>query len=254
MLLVVIFAQIVLLAWQVKSDNDVPLVRVWAVTRGHARWPAPSKTSATGPPGFFSNYFELRNAREQSRKLRTEVDRLRLENQLLKNELASAQRAEALAGFQAHTPSKMIGARVIGTTTGRGLDIGADRSRERVGSAQGHGGGDAGRHCRAVLAVYPVRQPGAFGHRSGIRGGRGIAEKPCARRAEGLGNESAKVDYVPTGQKVEVGEMFYTSGEDRIFPQGSAGRKGHRRGGRRRISRTFTWSRRAWRRRRRKCS
>ncbi len=31
-LLLVICAQIVLLAWQVKSDNDVPMVRVWAVT------------------------------------------------------------------------------------------------------------------------------------------------------------------------------------------------------------------------------
>jgi rod shape-determining protein MreC len=28
------------------------------------------------------------------------------------------------------------------------------------------------------------------------------------------------VDYVPTGQKVEVGETFYTSGEDRVFPKG----------------------------------
>jgi len=39
---------------------------------------------------------------------------------------------------------------------------------------------------------------------------------------KGLGNESAKVDYIPTGQKVEVGEIFYTSGEDRIFPKGLA--------------------------------
>jgi rod shape-determining protein MreC len=37
---------------------------------------------------------------------------------------------------------------------------------------------------------------------------------------KGLGNESARVDYIPTGQKVEVGEMFFTSGEDRVFPKG----------------------------------
>src|SRR5207248_3733532 len=73
-----------------------------------------------GTTGFFSNYFELRHAREQSSELRTEVDRLRLENQFLKNELASAQRAESMAGFQARTPSKMIGARVIGATPGVG--------------------------------------------------------------------------------------------------------------------------------------
>src|SRR5450432_2681301 len=96
-LLIVIFAQIVLLAWQVKSDNDVPLVRVWAIT---AVTPVASaiESARNGTTGFFSNYFELKNAREQSRNLRTEVERLRLENQFLKNELTSAQRAEALAG------------------------------------------------------------------------------------------------------------------------------------------------------------
>ena len=61
-LLVALFAQLVLLAWQVKSDNDVPLVRVWAIT---AVAPVASaiEGARTGTTGFFSNYFELRNAR-----------------------------------------------------------------------------------------------------------------------------------------------------------------------------------------------
>ena len=118
-LLIVIFAQLILLAWQVKSDSDVPLVRVWAVT---AVAPVASTIEGlrNGTTGFFSNYFELWNAREQSRQLRTEVDKLRLENQFLKNELGSAQRAGSLAGFQAHNLSKMIGARVIAATPGTG--------------------------------------------------------------------------------------------------------------------------------------
>jgi rod shape-determining protein MreC len=37
---------------------------------------------------------------------------------------------------------------------------------------------------------------------------------------KGLGTSSARVDFVPTGQKVENGEMFFTSGEDRVFPKG----------------------------------
>jgi rod shape-determining protein MreC len=37
---------------------------------------------------------------------------------------------------------------------------------------------------------------------------------------KGLGTSSARVDFVPTGQKIEVGEMFFTSGEDRVFPKG----------------------------------
>src|SRR5271168_5321619 len=100
-LLVVLFAQLVLLAWQVKNDKDVPLVRIWAVS---AVTPVASVIEGVRntTTGFFSNYFELRNERDQSRDLHTEVNRLRLENQLLKNELASARRVEAMAGFQAH--------------------------------------------------------------------------------------------------------------------------------------------------------
>src|SRR5438067_50502 len=96
-LLAVIFAQLILLAWQVKSEDDVPLVRVWAIT---AVTPVAStiESARNGTTGFFSNYFELRNAREQSHKLQTEVDRLKLENQFLKNELHAAQGAEALVG------------------------------------------------------------------------------------------------------------------------------------------------------------
>ena len=31
-LLVALFAQLIVLAWQVRSENDVPLVRFWAIT------------------------------------------------------------------------------------------------------------------------------------------------------------------------------------------------------------------------------
>ncbi len=218
-LLVVLFAQLVLLAWQVKSDKDVPLVRIWAISAV-----APVASSIEGvrneTTGFFSNYFELKNARAQSQKLRTEVDTLRLENQFLKNELESARRAEALAGFQSHSLSKMLGARVIGTTASMGskavlIDRGT-AAGVRKGMAVVTPDGIVGR----VEAVYPfasqvlgVTDPGfAAGVESQKNHAHGVLK--------GVGNESARIDYVPTGQKIEVGEMVFTSGEDRIFPKG----------------------------------
>jgi rod shape-determining protein MreC len=218
-LLVVLFAQLVLLAWQVKSDKDVPLVRIWAISAV-----APVASSIEGlrneTTGFFSNYFELKNARAQSQKLRTEVDTLRLENQFLKNELESARRAESLAGFQSHSLSKMIGARVIGTTSAMGskavlIDRGT-AAGVRKGMAVVTPDGIVGR----VMAVYPfasqvlgVTDPGfAAGVESQKNHAHGVLK--------GVGNESARIDYVPTGQKIEAGEMVFTSGEDRIFPKG----------------------------------
>lgn len=217
-LLLVILAQIGLLGWQVKSDTDVPLVRVWAVT---AVTPVASliENARNITTGFFSNYFEMRNARNESRQLRSEVNRFRLENQFLKNELASAQRASELAGFQARTPSKMLGARVIGATPGaNSRSVLIDRgslSGVRRGMAVVTPDGIIGR----VLAVFPtasqvlsVTDPAfAAGVESQMNHVHGVLR--------GLGN-SAKVDFVPTGQKVEKGELFFTSGEDRIFPKG----------------------------------
>jgi len=218
-LLIVIFAQLILLAWQVRNDSDVPMVRVWAVS---AVAPVASTIEGlrNGTMGFFSNYFELRNAREQSRRLKTEVDRLRVENQLLKNELGSAQRAESLAGFQARNPSKMIGARVIAATPGMGtrsvlIDRGS-QSGVRRGMAVVTPDGIVG----TVIAVFPfasqVRSVTDPGFAAGVE-----SEKNHVHGVlKGLGTSSARVDFVPVGQKIENGEMFFTSGEDRIFPRG----------------------------------
>src|SRR5579863_4723550 len=218
-LLIVIFAQIGLLAWQVKSDNDVPLVRVWAVS---AVAPIASTIEGlrNGTTGFFSNYFELRNAREQSRRLRTEIDKLRLDNQLLKNELSSAQRAESLAGFQARNPSKMIGARVIAATPGMGtksvlIDRGS-QSGVRRGMAVVTPDGIVG----TVIAVFPFASQVRSVTDPGFAAGVESQKNHVHGVLKGLGTSNTRVDFVSTGQKVENGEMFFTDGSDRIFPKG----------------------------------
>ena len=218
-LLVAIFAQIVLLAWQVRNDSDIPLVRVWAVT---AVTPVASgiETVRNGTTGFFSSYFELKNARQQSSQLKAEVDRLRIENQLLKNDLDSAQRASELAGFQKRTLSKMLGARVIGSTPGANsrsllIDRGS-ASGVRRGMAVVVPDGIVGR----VLTVFPLASQVLSVTDPGFAAGVESQKNHVHGVLKGVGNSVARVDYVATGQKVEVGEMFYTSGEDRIFPKG----------------------------------
>lgn len=218
-LLVAVFAQLILLAWQIKSENDVPLVRMWAVT---AVTPVASaiENARNGTTGFIGSYFALRDERAQSHRLQSELDRLRLENQLLKNELESAQRAEALAGFQTRTLSKMVGARVIGTTSGPGsrsilIDRGAT-SGVRKGMAVVTPAGIVGK----VLSVYPFASQVLSVSDPGFAAGV-VSQKNHVRGVlKGLGGGAVKVDYIAPGQKVEVGEVFYTSGDDRVFPKG----------------------------------
>jgi rod shape-determining protein MreC len=218
-LFVAIIAQIAGVAYQVRRDNDVPLLRIWAVS---AVTPVASaiENLRSGTFGVFTDFFSAHGSRDQSRALRTDRDRLKLENQLLKNELAEAQRAGTLAGFKAHSPSKMIGARVIGTTTGMNsrsvlIDSGYFAG-VRKGMAVVTPDGILGK----VLEVYPSASQVLSVTDAGFAASVESQKNHTRGVLKGMGSSSAKVDYVPEGQKVEKGETFFTSGDDRIFPRG----------------------------------
>src|SRR5882724_11824090 len=116
-LLAVIVAQLLLLAYQVKSNQEVRLIRIWAMT---AVTPLARVIEATrsSTAHFFSDYFVLLDVREENKKLKTETDRLKMENQFLKTELSTADRARALAAFQTRAQSKTVAARIIGNAPG----------------------------------------------------------------------------------------------------------------------------------------
>ncbi len=222
-LFVAIIAQIAAVAYQVRRDDNVPLLRIWAVS---AVTPVATiiEDLRFGASGVFADFFHFPwRARPKPKPCleAPERDHLRLENQLLKNELSAAQRAGSLAGFQAHTPSKMIGARVIGVTTGmntRSVLIDAGRfSGVRRGMAVVTPDGIAGR----VLAVYPLASQVLSVTDAGFAAAVESQKNHTRGVLKGMGSgSSAKVDYVPSGQKVEQGETFFTSGDDRIFPRG----------------------------------
>jgi rod shape-determining protein MreC len=116
-LLLVIFAQLVLLGYQVKSNQDVPMIRVWAVT---AVTPLARvlESFRSGIASVFENYFTMRDVRAEKERLQHEVDRLKIENLFLRDELSTADRMQALSQFQGSTPSRTLAARVIGTGAG----------------------------------------------------------------------------------------------------------------------------------------
>lgn len=218
-LLVVIAAQVVLLAYQVKSSQDVRLIRVWAVT---AVTPLARLLEGlrSGTVGAVRDYFLLQGVRSQNQELKQEIGKLKLENQFLKNELATAERARALGAFQARTPSRTIAARIIGAATGTNsrvvyVDRGSS-SGVMKGMAVVTPDGIVGR----VTSVYPtasqvrlVTDPnfaaGVISQKSRVKG-----------TLKGQGHSTCMVDYVQIEEKVEQGEWFYTSGDDRIFPRG----------------------------------
>ena len=217
-LLTAVVGQLILLAWQVKTNQDVRLIRVWAVT---AVTPVADIVEAVrrNTIGFLEDYFILLDVREQNRHLQAENSKLKMENHFYKNELATAERARALAAFQPRLPSKTVAARVTGNatvSTARAvfIDRGSTSGIEK-GMAVVTPDGLVGK----VIAVYPlasqillVTDPTfAVGVESNnhVRGTLNCkSSKECT------------VDYIQNEEKVQPGDTFYTSGEDRVFPKG----------------------------------
>ena len=218
-LLLVIFAQLVLIAVQVRNDQDVRMVRVWSIT---AITPLARVLEAVrgGTSGFFQNYILMHDARADNRRLQADLDRLKMENQFLKTEISTADRAKTLVAFQQHTQSKTIAARVIASGAGANskvvfVDRGSGAGVEK-GMAVVTPDGIVGN----VIAAYPTASEVMLITDAEFAAGVVSEKNHVVGTLKGQGQSTCRVDYVPSEEKIEVGEKLYTSGDDRIFPKG----------------------------------
>ncbi|MEO8098617.1 MAG: rod shape-determining protein MreC [Acidobacteriota bacterium] len=217
-LLVAIVAQLVLLAFQVRNNSDVRLIRVWAV---EAVTPLARvlETGRSGASTFFNDYFVLLDVREQNKRLKTDLDTAQLENQYLRTELGTADRAQVLALFQKKTQNKTVPARTIMNSTASSSSVFVD-----VGSSQGVQKGMAVITPAGIVGkvtnVYPsaslvlLMTDPLFG--AGV-----VSQNHRVQGTlKGQGNGRVMIDLIENEQTVDQGEWFYTSGNDLIFPKG----------------------------------
>ena len=219
LLLVVLVGQLILLAYQVKNDNDLRLIRVWAIW---AITPIAQLAEVTRSSvyGVFHNYFDLHSAREENQHMQGELSKLKIENQFLRTQLNTADRVKALAAFERESPSRLLAARIIGTAASATnkivlLDRGSNSEVEK-GMAIITPDGIVGKvleayptASQALLVTDPEFAAGVVSQKNHIRG-----------ILRGVGSGKCKVDNVQNEEKVDIGEQFFTSGDDRIFPRG----------------------------------
>lgn len=218
-LLAVIAVQLLLLAYQVKSNQDVRLIRVWTVA---AVTPLARLVEGVraGTVGFFRDYFILLKAREENHRLKDELTKLRLENEFLKTELATADRAAAMDAFVKRNGTRTTGARVIGNASGANsrvvfVDRGSD-SGVQPGMAVISPEGIVGKVVSVFRNASQVMLVTDASFAAGV-----VSEKYRVHGTlKGQGHGTVIVDYVPAELQVDVGEKFFTSGDDRIFPRG----------------------------------
>ena len=219
LLVVVILAQVLVLAFQIKRGRDVRLIRVWS-----AEVLMPPQRAFTflisKIDGAWFGYLDLRHAREENRGLTGEIGQLRLKNQELEGQAAEAGRLAKLLGFrQAHSNVPMLAAEVIGAS--------ADSNSQTIFINRGEHDGIR----RNMAVVTPDGVVGkifeAFSNtaqvllitdkESGV--GALLANTRTHGVVKGTAGPLLWMDYVSTEEKVPAGEEILTSGEDKIFPK-----------------------------------
>ncbi len=218
-LVVVLVAQVVLLGYQVRRNDDVRLLRVWAVSIF-----MPIQKLITGGTGLFGSTWEdyvwLRGARQENERLRQELDQLKLERQQLRRLLSRFGREEELLAYQQEIPSRTMIASVIAA--------GANPNAKEVFVNKGSGDG-----IEPGMAV--MTPDGVVGKIQAVFGGASLvllitdadnavgvmlSESREHGVMKGTGKREGRVDYIGNEVEVLVGAELYTSGDDRIYPKG----------------------------------
>jgi len=222
-LVAALFLQLVLLAFQIKRDKDIPLLRIWAVG---AVTPV-EKLVSSGLRGVYEvwhNYADLRQARQESQGLLEEVSRLKLERHRLLEEAAEARRLRALVQFRDLTPSVTVAARVIGSSASETsrvlfLDKGSEsgvRPNMAVITPDGIVG-KVHRVFRGSAQVLVITDPDSG---VGAELGALLQASRVHGALRGYGGFFCQLRYIANDEKVEPGDLVVTSGEDRIYPRG----------------------------------
>jgi rod shape-determining protein MreC len=219
LLAIVVALQVLLLAFQIKRDHDVRLVRVWAVALL-----TPLQSSGTwlisSIHGGWEHYIDLRHTRLEDEQLRGELGRLQLRNRELESRAVEADRLSALLGFRAsNTNVSMVAAQVISAN--------ADASARTIFINRGVR--DHLKNNMAVITpegivgkVVEVYQDNAqvlliTDRESGV--GALFSGSRTHGVIKGLSEPYLLMDYVINEEKVSPGQEILTSGEDQIFPK-----------------------------------
>jgi rod shape-determining protein MreC len=219
LLAALILLQVLLLAFQIKRENNVRLVRYWAVqtltpVERAGTWSF-SKVS-----GVWHGYIGLKDARAQNERMQTELDQLRMRNRELESHAAEGQRLAILLNFrEAHPETSMLAAEVIGASadpTSHTLFINrGERDHVRRNLAVITPEGVVGK----IVEVFPSTSQVLLINDKDSGVGALFAASRTHGVVKGNGDPNPRMDYIVNDEKVQAGDKILTSGEDHIFPK-----------------------------------
>ncbi len=225
-LIVVLVAQLLALAVQVKrpapgspDQEGVSLIRyvVVSVVTPPERW---IHNVGLGIRGLWFGYMDLVHVRQQDAVLKTEIERLRLEQASLAEDAKQGQRLEQLLDFKEHYVYKTVPAQVIGAS-------GTDQSRTLY-IDKGTKDGLAPDMPVVTADGIVGKLKDVFDHKSLVllvsdpTSGVGVILETTRTRGilKGVPFGQLQVINVSPDGRIKAGERIVTSGGDQIFPRG----------------------------------
>jgi rod shape-determining protein MreC len=222
LLVVVLFAQLLGLAVQVKVETDegtTRLIRRWTV----AVFSPLQKAFVHGHGGVrntWNGYFWLRGVRQENEELKAQLDQMRLEQVRLKEDAEQGKRLQYLLAFKEQYISKTVAAQVIGSSGSEHskvvyIDKGSNdglHTDMAVITPQGVVG-------KTIEVDNSVSKVLLINDQSS-----GIGAILTKRRLQGILKGApggvTMLNYIMADENIEPGEEIVTSGGDRIFPKG----------------------------------
>ena len=221
-LAVILFAQVVGLAVQVRRPTDegeTRLLRIWAISAV-----TPIETAVVHSQqwvqNIFKNYAYLRGVRRENRELKAQVEQMRIQQTRMEEDARMARRVQALLGFKEQYVDKTVAAQVIGTSGSEQsrvlyIDKGSDDGI-RTDMAVITPTGIVGKIVQVAddwSQVLPIND-----QFSGV--GAALKDSRLQGILKGTPNGATTLQYIMSDEKVTPGEEVITSGGDRIFPKG----------------------------------
>ena len=220
LLVAALLGQLFFLAYQIKGDNDVRLIRLWAVT---VFGPVERAVHGTydGGTALFEDYIALHNARQENRRLSAELDEARLRLHELGARAAQADQLAALLELkQTYSRAPLLAAQVIAASPAApSRTVLIDRGSEdglKVNMAVLTPDGIVGK----VVTVFPRASQVLLitDQKSGV--GVMLEGSNLLGVVKGGGGTLCQLDYIPNLETVEPGTLLLTSGQDQLFPRG----------------------------------
>lgn len=222
LLVVVLFAQVLGLAIQIKVESEqgsTRLIRRWTV----AVFSPLQKAFVHGHGGVrntWNGYFWLRGVRQENEELKAQLDQMRLEQVRLKEDAEQGKRLQYLLAFKEQYISKTVAAQVIGSSGSEHskvvyIDKGSNdglHTDMAVITPQGVVG-------KTIEVDNSVSKVLLINDQSS-----GIGAILTKRRLQGILKGApggvTMLNYIMADENIEPGEEIVTSGGDRIFPKG----------------------------------